>query len=130
MTANKSSCDCPQRPSSVSQRLLLALAERDGGWRCAYCRRELAPSNAWCSFSWLPGRWHDTCPEGTCPRSPCWHDGWHVLPDSLCRAVPDHVVPRSKGGGDGIANRVLACDRCNCRKGARLLADLPDDWWS
>jgi 5-methylcytosine-specific restriction endonuclease McrA len=42
----------------------------------------------------------------------------------------DHVVPLSKGGGKGISNLVLACRRCNSRKGNRsveeFLADLEE----
>jgi 5-methylcytosine-specific restriction endonuclease McrA len=33
----------------------------------------------------------------------------------------DHVVPRSKGGGDGWENVVTSCAPCNLRKGDRLL---------
>lgn len=29
----------------------------------------------------------------------------------------DHIVPRSKGGEDILANYILACARCNLRKG-------------
>jgi 5-methylcytosine-specific restriction endonuclease McrA len=36
----------------------------------------------------------------------------------------DHVVPRSKGGGNEWTNVVAACARCNHRKGDRLLADI------
>lgn len=33
----------------------------------------------------------------------------------------DHVIPRSRGGPTGWANVVVACTRCNSRKGGRLL---------
>jgi 5-methylcytosine-specific restriction endonuclease McrA len=33
----------------------------------------------------------------------------------------DHVVPRSKGGGDNWENLVVACSHCNTKKGNRLL---------
>jgi 5-methylcytosine-specific restriction endonuclease McrA len=33
----------------------------------------------------------------------------------------DHVVPRSRGGRTSWTNCVLACIRCNVRKGSRLL---------
>ncbi len=36
----------------------------------------------------------------------------------------DHVVPRSRGGGDQWENVVAACRRCNGRKGDRTLAEL------
>ena len=31
----------------------------------------------------------------------------------------DHVIPRSRGGGDSWENIVSACVRCNVRKGSR-----------
>ncbi len=37
----------------------------------------------------------------------------------------DHVVPRSRGGRSEWENVVLACQRCNAKKGNRLLPDLP-----
>lgn len=37
-----------------------------------------------------------------------------VLP--IAQAVSDHVMPRSRGGGDEDANRVLACVSCNSSK--------------
>lgn len=39
----------------------------------------------------------------------------------------DHVVPRSRGGGDAWDNIVTACVRCNVRKGNRTPreADMP-----
>jgi DNA-directed RNA polymerase subunit RPC12/RpoP len=33
----------------------------------------------------------------------------------------DHVLPRSKGGRDTWSNLVVACSRCNTRKGDKLL---------
>lgn len=39
-------------------------------------------------------------------------------------AVSDHVIPRSRGGSNGDANRVLACVPCNSSK-----RDMtPDEW--
>lgn len=35
----------------------------------------------------------------------------------------DHVLPRSKGGQTSWSNCVLACRRCNARKGNRTLGD-------
>ncbi|TDE33594.1 HNH endonuclease [Actinomadura sp. 6K520] len=35
----------------------------------------------------------------------------------------DHVHPRSRGGGDTWENTVLACGRCNNRKGDRTVAE-------
>lgn len=37
----------------------------------------------------------------------------------------DHVVPRSKGGGNSLGNLVACCPECNGKK-----ADLdPEQWW-
>ena len=35
----------------------------------------------------------------------------------------DHVLPRSRGGGDGWFNLVAACQPCNARKGDRTPAE-------
>ena len=37
------------------------------------------------------------------------------------RLTIDHVVPRSKGGGDTWENMVVACSSCNTKKGDKLL---------
>jgi hypothetical protein len=33
----------------------------------------------------------------------------------------DHIIPRSKGGGDNWFNLVVACSACNTKKGNKLL---------
>jgi len=33
----------------------------------------------------------------------------------------DHVIPKSKGGGEGWENLVVACSTCNTKKGDKLL---------
>ena len=33
----------------------------------------------------------------------------------------DHIIPKSKGGGDNWFNLTLACSRCNTKKGNKLL---------
>ena len=35
----------------------------------------------------------------------------------------DHVVPIARGGGDTVANIVMACRSCNCKKGAKSPAE-------
>src|SRR5918997_151246 len=42
----------------------------------------------------------------------------------------DHVLPRSRGGGDTWENTVAACARCNNRKGGRTPAEarMPLRW--
>jgi hypothetical protein len=38
----------------------------------------------------------------------------------------EHVIPRSKGGGDGLGNLAWACPSCNLRKSDRTEAVDPD----
>jgi len=45
------------------------------------------------------------------------HRGHLGYRESLTR---DHLVPLSRGGGNGWSNVVTACSRCNLRKGNRL----------
>jgi 5-methylcytosine-specific restriction endonuclease McrA len=33
----------------------------------------------------------------------------------------DHVIPRSKGGGETASNIVTACEQCNQEKGSKML---------
>lgn len=37
----------------------------------------------------------------------------------------DHVVPLARGGEHTYANLRVACQRCNRRKGTKLVAELP-----
>lgn len=56
-------------------------------------------------------------------------DGSHCAycqqPTSLTYPDPhvDHVVPKSRGGGNELSNLVIACPACNCSKGSKLLED-------
>ena len=53
----------------------------------------------------------------------CFHCGSLTLLTRVrCdrQATRDHLIPRSKGGGDG-ANLVLSCYRCNQDKGDKML---------
>ena len=98
----------PQQPDGAaikepewpqSNPLMAALAERDGGWHCHYCGNKLASGLA----------------DLIGPRA----DGGYSCRAGFSFAEADHVVPRSRGGSDGIENRVLSCSRCNQRKGCR-----------
>jgi hypothetical protein len=40
---------------------------------------------------------------------------------SVKKLTIDHVIPKSKGGGDTWENMVVACSSCNAKKGDRLL---------
>lgn len=39
-------------------------------------------------------------------------------------ACVDHVVPIAKGGNNEDNNLVMACKRCNCKKGTKTLEEL------
>jgi hypothetical protein len=43
---------------------------------------------------------------------------------SRSKLTIDHVVPRSKGGGDTWENLVVACSSCNTKKGNSLLENI------
>jgi 5-methylcytosine-specific restriction endonuclease McrA len=42
---------------------------------------------------------------------------------SLSSATIDHVIPRSRGGKETWRNLVIACSRCNCKKGSNLISE-------
>jgi 5-methylcytosine-specific restriction endonuclease McrA len=44
----------------------------------------------------------------------CRYCGCHVNDEN---STLDHVIPRSKGGHNGMSNVVLCCLNCNARKG-------------
>ncbi|SEF59547.1 5-methylcytosine-specific restriction endonuclease McrA [Thermomonospora echinospora] len=63
-------------------------------------------------------------------RRPPWSKrGVHLRDRGLCGYCGrrghtiDHVVPQSRGGADTWENTVLACGRCNNRKGSRTPAE-------
>lgn len=37
-------------------------------------------------------------------------DGWFEI---------DHIIPRNKGGRNGILNLQTVCNKCNCKKGGK-----------
>lgn len=42
---------------------------------------------------------------------------------TISNATIDHVVPKSRGGGHTWENLVIACSKCNGKKGSRLLEE-------
>ena len=67
------------------------------GERCPQARRGLGVTPA--AEAEVRGR-------GRCATPGCQHRGTRV----------DHVVPRSEGGSDGVANLQLLCDACHLEK--------------
>ena len=45
-------------------------------------------------------------------------------PVSLEEMETDHIVPRARGGGNGIENKVCSCPRCNALKGDASLEEF------
>lgn len=72
------------------------------------------------------------CPPGGIVRVPCYHCGaigriwWHRLQSGRPSAWVtfehelDHLHPEFHGGEAVVENVVLACQRCNRRKGASI----------
>ena len=50
----------------------------------------------------------------------CQYCGQHFKPENL---TLDHVVPKSKGGGNSWKNIVTACKCCNQKKGNSLISE-------
>jgi hypothetical protein len=117
---------------SASTRQYLALADRDG-WECAYCHCPLIPLNGTTGKTWHSGEYRAVCPNGehlnSSQAAPCWHEGYWTAEPGYEWPQVDHVIPRSRGGSNDLGNLALACLPCNARKGARLLGELPVDWW-
>ncbi len=42
---------------------------------------------------------------------------------TISNATIDHVIPKSRGGGHTWENLVIACSKCNGKKGSRLLGE-------
>jgi len=70
-------------------------------------------------------------------RGPSWSRAGVLVRDgrrcAFCggaASTVDHVLPRSRGGGDTWENTVAACARCNNRKGDRTPAEarMPLRW--
>lgn len=70
-------------------------------------------------------------------RGPSWsragvlaRDGRRCAFCGGAAATVDHVLPRSRGGGDTWENTVAACGKCNNRKGDRTPAEarMPLRW--
>ena len=86
--------------SKNSERTILAIIDRDGPG-CHYCGRDLDVARA--------------VSEGHSDRSgplPAW---W---------PTKDHKIPRSAGGVNQLENYLLACRRCNNRKGDRTYEEF------
>lgn len=78
--------------ATLRKNVRLAVFERDG-YSCRYC-------------------------GGVITRTRYWHENasrWVALIHA------DHVIPRSKGGTDELANLVTSCGTCNRRKYNSLL---------
>ena len=96
----------PQTYSRKKLALVRVLAERDG-WRCHYCQIVLIPVDGIEPHLVPDGAFQDIFGQ----QIELWR-----LPSTVKIATIDHAVPTSKGGGDDMANLVLACRCCNSGK--------------
>lgn len=101
------------RAMTPARRRLLMIATRDG-WTCNYCGRALV---------------HDDTGEGLREIFDHGRSLGFTEATGYRFAFTDHVIPRSRGGTDFPDNLVMTCRPYNSRKGARLLSELPDQWW-
>lgn len=49
----------------------------------------------------------------------CWLCGKNLIRG---QATVDHVIPKSAGGKNSDSNYRIACDKCNCKKGSKILS--------
>lgn len=53
---------------------------------------------------------------------------WAALPDGNLRLMTkDHIIPKSRGGGDHLKNMQTMCSRCNTEKGSRSEGQQVED---
>jgi 5-methylcytosine-specific restriction endonuclease McrA len=106
------------------------LADRDG-WLCFYCCIPLIPVGSRENCIWIACTPTEPCAAYSHPAGGwCPDGGFWLVKSGFAAPIIEHVVPRSRGGGNNLENLVLACDWCNHRKGNRLLSELPADWAS
>lgn len=48
---------------------------------------------------------------------------WCQCPLDESDSTVDHIIPRSRGGGNKLSNLVLACHPCNNKRGNPLISD-------
>lgn len=87
-----------KRVSLTFIELKFLVFERDD-WKCRYCHRYLKE---------YYGEWKRHITLG---------EAWGRKYKMRFRPTVDHVIPRSKGGGDQMSNLVTCCYLCNQRKG-------------
>ena len=58
-----------------------------------------------------------------------WHLNLYALTYELREILMtrDHIIPKSKGGSDGLKNSQTLCTHCNCKK-ADKLPDVSTEW--
>lgn len=102
----------PRRPMPTKAELATVLMTPD---RCRrIVRYELHPSN------WPDGKWEDVrLAVITRDGEVCTYCGSTDGPFDV-----DHIIPKSRGGGNVSSNLTVACVSCNRSKGART----PEEW--
>jgi 5-methylcytosine-specific restriction endonuclease McrA len=98
-------------------REMLALAEGVG---LTFTLKQIAKGSEWPGPKNLPVKVRRYVTLGLRDGFGC---AYCAAPLPIWAHTVDHVVPRSRGGGNGADNLVLACQPCNSSKGRRLLEE-------
>ena len=92
------------------------IARRDG-WICVYCACPLAHGSTGREYAFTPDSWtHCGCGKHDLSVEPCPGGWFYRLVGGHRDPEIDHVIARSRGGGDQDGNLVLACGPCNVAK--------------
>lgn len=97
--------DPSRAPSYHTRNTLLALAQRDGGWRCHYCGIPLLPLDAAAPY----------CDQYAAEIDSDTKNAPYVFYYKVFPEV-DHKVARCKGGLDELSNLAMSCRQCNGEK--------------
>ena len=95
------------------------LAQRDEGWKCHHCNADLIPIDA----TWGERQYFDYAGY----TLDVWTDTkyhQYVRKPQYRQASVDHIICRSAGGTDELANLVLACHQCNTERHKKSYEDF------
>jgi 5-methylcytosine-specific restriction endonuclease McrA len=111
------------RAKRIEQELRYARGERNKACTCGQCKCRIVPSLSHWETMYL--RQGGTC--AYCARR-MWFGLQHMSGvRGWLMATEDHILPRSRGGKNGLSNKCLACRWCNEDK-ADLTASEYLEW--